>query len=282
MSQSGVQRLPRSLETAWPAALSNAALAWDDIWEGFRQNWFWGTLAMQDIRLRYRGSMIGPFWITLSMAIMVGAMGVIYAKLFHQDIASYLPFLTIGVIVWSFVAGQINEGCQTFISAQGLIQTVALPFSVHAYRQVARNLIILAHNLVIFPPVMLYFHIAFTWQMVEVVPALVVLAINSIWIAIFLGIISARFRDVPPIVQSFVTIAFFVTPIFWPPSQLGRWQEIAELNPLFAAVDIVRSPVMGQATAFYSWHIMLGVTAIGCGATFLLFSRFYARIAYWV
>jgi ABC-type polysaccharide/polyol phosphate export permease len=282
MLQPNVQDLPESSQAPRPAALSDAAVAWNDIRDGFQQSWFWGTLAMLDVKMRYRGSMIGPFWITLSMAIMVGAMGLIYAKLFRQDIASYLPFLTVGVIVWSFVAGQINEGCQTFISAQGLIQTVALPFSVHAYRQVARNLIILAHNLVIFPPVMLYFHIAFSWRVVEAVPALALLAINSVWIAIFFGIISARFRDVPQIVQNFVTIAFFVTPIFWPPSQLGRWQEIAELNPLFAAVDIVRSPIMGQATAAHSWNIMLDVTVLGWGAAFLLFSRFYSRIAYWV
>jgi ABC-type polysaccharide/polyol phosphate export permease len=282
MLQSNVQDLPRPLEAALPAAPSNAAIAWNDIWDGFRQSWFWGALAMQDIKLRYRGSMIGPFWITLSMAIMVGAMGLIYAKLFHQDIASYLPFLTAGVIIWTFVAGQINEGCQTFMATQGLIQSVPLPFSVHAYRQVARNFIMLAHNLVILPPVLLIFHIPVTWRMLEVAPALVLLSINSVWIAISFGIVSARFRDVPQIVQNFVTIAFFITPIFWPPTQLGRWQGLFELNPLFAAVDIVRSPIMGQAAAPYSWSIMLGVTALGWGATFLLFSRFYSRIAYWV
>jgi ABC-type polysaccharide/polyol phosphate export permease len=282
MLQSNIRDLPSSLETAWPATPSNAALAWNDIWEGFRQNWFWGTLAMQDIRLRYRGSMIGPFWITLSMAIMVAAMGLIYAKLFNQDVASYLPFLTTGIIVWSFIAGQINEGCVTFTAMQGLIQSVPLPYSVHAYRQVARNFIMLAHNLVILPPVMFIFHIAPTWRIVEVVPALLLLSINSVWVAIFFGLISARFRDIPQIVQNLVTIAFFVTPIFWPPSQLGRWQGLFELNPLFAAIDIVRSPIMGKATAVFSWDIMLGVTVIGWGMTFLLFSRFYSRIAYWV
>ena len=282
MLQSNVQGLPRPLEAALPAAPSNAAIAWDDIWQGLRQSWLWGALAMQDVKLRYRGSMIGPFWITLSMTIMVGAMGAIYAKLFNQDIASYLPFLTTGIIIWSFISGQINEGCTTFTSMQGLIQSVPLPYSVHAYRQVARNFIVLAHNLVILPPVMLFFHIAPTWRLVEVVPALVLLAINSVWIAMLFGIVGARFRDVPQIVHSFVTIAFFVTPIFWPPTQLGRWQGLAELSPLFAAVDIFRSPIMGQAVAFYSWSIMLGVTVIGWSVTFLLFSRFYSRIAYWV
>jgi ABC-type polysaccharide/polyol phosphate export permease len=282
MSQTNVQGLPTSLETAWPAPPSNAAIAWNDIWQGFRRNWFWSALAMQDVRLRYRGSVIGPFWITLSMAIMVGSMGLIYAKLFNQDIASYLPFLTAGIIVWSFISSQVNEGCQTFVSMQGVIQAVPLPFSIHAYRLVARNFIMFTHNLVILPPVMILFHVGFSWRFLEVIPALALLATNGVWIAILFGIVSARFRDVPPIVQTFVSIAFLVTPVFWPPASLGRWQSLAELSPLFAAVDIVRSPMMGQATASYSWEIMLGVTMVGCGVTFLIFSRFYTRIAYWV
>jgi len=237
---------------------------------------------MQDVRLRYRGSVIGPFWITLSLGIMVGAMGLIYAKLFNQDIESYLPFLTSGIIVWTFIAGLVNEGCQTFISMQGVIQAVPLPFSIHAYREVTRNFIILAHNLVILPPVMIFFHVGFSWRLLEVIPALVLLAINGVWVAMLFGIASARFRDVPPIVQTVVSIAFFVTPVFWPAASLGRWQSLAELSPLFAAVDIVRSPLLGHATAAYSWSIMLGITVLGCSASFLLFSRFYTRIAYWV
>ena len=265
-----------------PAAPSNAAIARADLWEGFRKSWFWSALAMQDIRLRYRGSMIGPFWMTLSMAIMVAAMGIVFAKLFNQNLTTYLPFLTTGIIAWTFVAGQINEGCQTFMASQGLIQSVPIPFSIHAYRQVARNLIMLAHNLVILPPVMIFFHIPFTWRIFEVLPALVLLSLNGVWVCILFGMISARYRDVPPIVQNIVQILFFVTPIFWPPSALGRWQEIFQLNPLFAAIDIIRAPILGQATAPYSWALMLGVTVIGCSLTFMLFSRFHSRIAYWV
>ncbi len=265
-----------------PAHPSNAAIAAADLREGFKRSWFWTALAMQDIRLRYRGSMIGPFWMTLSMAIMIVAMGAIYAKLFNQNPADYLPFLTAGIIFWTFVSGQINEGCQTFISAQGIIQTVPLPYSVHAYRQVARSLIVLAHNVVILPPIMLFFHVPVTWSVIEVIPALVLLSINGVWVSFFFGIISARFRDVPPIVQNFIQVLFFVTPIFWPPSLLGQWQGIAQLNPLFAAIDIIRAPVMGGNPAHYSWAVMILVTVAGCSLTFMLFSRFYARITYWI
>jgi ABC-type polysaccharide/polyol phosphate export permease len=279
---SNVQELPRSLDVSWAEEPSSASVAWTDIRRGLQKSWFWGALAMQDIRLRYRGSMIGPFWMTLSMAIMIAAMGLLYSKLFHQDTSTYLPFLTSGLIVWGFISGQINEGCQTFIGAQSLIQSVSLPYSIHAYRQLTRGLIMLAHNLVILPFVIIFFHVPLTWRTLEAVPALALLCLNCIWVGIALGIVSARFRDVPLIVQNFVTILFFVTPVFFPPSALGPWQEIVQLNPLFAAVDILRAPIMGEAPAASSWPTMLIVTMVGWGVAFMLFSRFYSRIAYWV
>jgi ABC-2 type transport system permease protein/lipopolysaccharide transport system permease protein len=226
--------------------------------------------------------MIGPFWMTLSMAIMIAAMGLLYSKLFHQDTSTYLPFLATGLIIWGFISGQINEGCQTFVGAQSLIQSVSLPYSIHAYRQLARGLVMLAHNLLILPFVMIFYQVPPTWRTLEAVPAFALLCLNCLWVAIALGIVSARFRDVPPIVVNFITIIFFVTPVFFPPSALGPWQEIVQLNPLFAAVDIFRAPVMGQAPAASSWPIMLAVTVVGWGVAFSLFARFYSRIAYWV
>src|SRR5262249_37328135 len=84
------QDLQQAGDMSWASVPSNAAVAWNDIWQGLHKSWFWGALAMQDIRLRYRGSIIGPFWLTLSMAIMIGAMGFLYSKLFNQDMTTYL------------------------------------------------------------------------------------------------------------------------------------------------------------------------------------------------
>jgi ABC-type polysaccharide/polyol phosphate export permease len=114
------------------------------------------------------------------------------------------------------------------------------------------------------------------------VPALVILTINGIWVSILLGMVSARYRDVPPIVMSFVQVIFFVTPIFWPPEAMGIWMQALPLNPLFAAVDVVRAPLLGGAPLTYSWAVLLIVTAVGCLGTFGLFAKFRPRIAYWI
>jgi ABC-type polysaccharide/polyol phosphate export permease len=110
----------------------------------------------------------------------------------------------------------------------------------------------------------------------------VILAVDGFWVSILLGMLSARYRDVPPIVTSFVQVVFFITPIFWPPEALGVWAAYLPLNPLFAAIDVVRAPILGSAPMDYSWSVLLVVTVLGCLATFALFVKFRRRIAYWV
>jgi len=271
-----------SASAGLPLPPSRMAAAWGDLLEGSSKSWMWSAMAMQDIKLRYRGSVLGPFWLTISTVIMVAAIGLIYARLFNIEIGRYLPFLTIGLVIWQYVSSLITDGCQTFLSAQNVIHRVPMPFSIHVCRSVYRNLIVLAHNMVIVPVVLVIFHVPVGWNVLSIVPALILITLNGMWVAFLLGMLSARYRDVPPIVTSFVQVVFFVTPIFWPPAALGIWTPFLPLNPLFAAIDVVRAPLLGQAPLAYSWSVLLIVTVLGCLGTFAIFVKFRPRIAYWI
>ena len=262
---------------------TRVVLAVIDLVEGVRKSWLWTTLAQQDVKLRYRGSILGPFWQTLTTAVMIGGMGFIYSKLFHTDLHDYLPMLSVGLIFWMFIAGMVTEGCGTFIAVQGIIQQVKLPFSLHAYRLVYRNLLTLAHNFVIIPIVLWLFPHSIVWtRLIELVPGLVLITIIGVWVSVLLGMISARFRDVPPIVASIVQVVLFVTPVMWPVQALGTNAWWAQLNPFFAAIDVLRGPLLGQPTARYSWAILVIMTVFGCAVSFAFFARFRSRIAFWV
>jgi len=275
-------------ERHWPDNVTrlpahNAALAaWGDLRDGVSQSWMWSSLAIQDIKLRYRGSVLGPFWLTLSSIIMVAAMGVIYARLFNMQAASYLPYLALGIIIWQFVSSLFSDGCQSFLAAEGIIQQVPVPFSIHAYRVVFRNLIIFAHNAIIIPIGFVLFQLPVSWRIFEVIPGLVLVVINGVWVAILLGMISARFRDIPPIVGNILQVMFFVTPIIWPIDALGNLRWVAELNPAFAAIDVIRAPLLGVPTAPLSWPLIIGTTVVGSALTFAFFTRFRTRIVYWI
>ena len=269
-----------------PPVASQAKLALDDLVHGAQARYLWGLLGWQDIRRRYRRSVLGPFWLTISMGMLVAMLGTLYGTLLKVEIAVYVPFLALGFIVWTLISGLITDGCTVFISADGIIKQTNLPLSVHVYRRVWCNVLIFFHNAVIFVVVAALFAIWPGWTGLLALPGLVLLCLNGIWVGLLLGIVSARFRDVPPIVASLVRILFFVTPIIWMPELMpGRAQMLAlvlDFNPLFHLVSLVRAPLLGQAPGLVSWLAGVGITLGGWLLAFEVLRRYRRRIAYWV
>jgi ABC-2 type transport system permease protein/lipopolysaccharide transport system permease protein len=239
-------------------------------------------MATQDIRLRYRGSVLGPIWATLTTVIMVASMGVVYALIFKMDIAVYLPFLTFGLIPWQFISSVVTEGCQSFIAAQPVMHQTRMPLTVHVMRVVYRNVLVMAHNVPVIVGVAAIFHISWNWWSLMVIPGMCVLVISAGAVSFMLGMISARFRDVPPIVGNVMQLVFFLTPVLWAIDLLGKYRIIVDANPVFAAIDIVRAPLLGQSPSFYSWPMALATCAVLCVVAYGLFAKFRRRIAYWV
>lgn len=262
--------------------LDQFALAWKDLTEGLGSIYIWPKLGWLEIRQRYRRSVLGPFWLTISTGALVGGMGPLYGRLFGLDIATYFPFLAISFVVWLFMAGIINDACTAFITAEGFIKQVKLPLTVHVLRMVWKNLIIFAHNMLIIVLVFAFWPPAMTWSLLSIPLAVLFIAINGVWIGIFLGLLCARFRDIPQIVGSLVQVAFFLTPIIWKPHMLGTNQWAAAWNPFFHFLEVVRAPLVTATTNWFSWAAVLGITALGYALTFVLFARFRSRIAYWV
>lgn len=83
--------------------VSQSALALFDLVEGARLTHLWGRLGWQDIRRRYRRSTLGPFWITISMGMLVGVLGILYGGLFKVDGTDCVPYLTFGFVIWRLV-----------------------------------------------------------------------------------------------------------------------------------------------------------------------------------
>ena len=271
-----------SSKSAAEAAPSQATLAFHDLFQGARARYLWGRLGWQDIRRLYRRSVLGPFWLTISMGLLVAALGTLYGALWKVELADYVPFLALGFVVWTLISGVITEGCNAFINAEGIIKHVGLPFSVHVYRLLWRNLLVLCHNAVVFVIVAAIFGVWPGWAGLLAVPGLALLCINGIWAGLLLGIISARFRDVPPIVASVVRVLLFVTPIIWMPELMPGRAFVLDLNPFYHLVEVVRAPLLGQVPGLVSWLAVLGITLGGWIVAFEFFRRYRWRIAYWV
>jgi ABC-2 type transport system permease protein len=260
----------------------------DDITEGVRQRPLWLHLGWQDIRRRYRRSALGPLWITISMGVMVLALGILFSQLFGTPLAEKLPDVAVGLIVWNFISGCVLEGAEVFISSEGLIKQLPAPLTVHILRLVWRQTLLMGHNLLIYLVVLAIFRMPVHWTAVTVIPAIALLMVNGGWVAMLFGIVATRFRDVPPIVGSFMAMMMPVTPITWSVKEITNngqtaWRAvIADANPFYHYVEIVRDPLLGEKQLFSHWAVVLMCTVLGWALAMLLARNYRARVSYWV
>ena len=248
-------------------------------------NWqMWGRLGWLEIKRRYRRTVIGPFWTTLSLGIFMFVLGLVWAQLMHQNPKVYLPFLSAGLLAWNLVSAIMSEGCVTFVEGENLIKQLRFPYTILACSVAWRNVIVFLHNLAIFVVVAVYAGVRVRWPMLLAVPALILIWVNGVWAATLLGMIVARYRDVRQVMMSLLQILLFVTPVFWSPDQVGRrfGQWFVTPNLLFHYVDILRSPLLGRAPAVLTWEMVLLSTIAGWAITFWTYSRFRRRLAYWL
>jgi ABC-type polysaccharide/polyol phosphate export permease len=254
----------------------------DDFREALRSWPIWVSLGNNDVRQRYRRSTIGPFWITISMGVMIGTLGVIYSQVFHTEIRTYLPYLCLGFVVWGFLSTSIGECCKAFQDSESIIHQIKIPYSCYILRVVWRNFVIFLHTIVIFVPVTLLFDVPVNWMWLLALPGMALLFLNCLWLGMVLAILGARFRDVPLIVTNLLQIVFFSTPILWQAGGMAHRHILADLNPVYHLMELVRAPLLGEAPAIMSWVASGALLVAGAAVAMLLFRRASRRIVYWL
>ena len=243
----------------------------------------WYLLAMQDILLRYRGSVLGPFWITLSTAVTVCSMGFLYGVLFKIDRNIYLPYFTTGVIAWSFISMIITESTKILIDNKHFLENIQLPCILYIFRLIFRNVIVLLHNLPIYIIIILIYHINPATHLVLFIPALFFLCLNGVFYGTLISFISARFPDVGAVVVSILQVVFFITPITWSPNILPeKFQIFLLLNPFSYLVSLIRNPLLGIPFTLNDLIATMSLTIFGFILFYYVSNKYSKRVIFWV
>ena len=258
--------------------------AFGDLKQGWQQRPLWGYLGWQDIKQRYRRSVLGPLWVSISMGVIATAMGILYGTLFGEPIQTFLPYVATGLLIWNFINGCILEGSEVFIANEGLIRFLPAPLSLHIYRLLWRQPLFFLHNLVVWAALMVIFPHPLGWSLLLALPAFALLVVNGAWISVLAGIVATRFRDIPPIIASLTQLLFFVTPIVWSYERLksNPLSGYVELNPVMHFVEILRQPLLGQPIVGRHWAVVGVITVVGSAVALVCMRNYRARVAYWV
>jgi ABC-type polysaccharide/polyol phosphate export permease len=270
------------LRTGQRGARFQLQMAFRDLTNSFQRLGLAWSLATHDVGSRYRGSILGPFWITLSMGLMVLGIGVLYASLFNLPLDHFLPYVALGIVFFGVLTGTVNEGCETFVLASGMLSQTSLPMFTFVWRTVFRNLINLSHHLIIVVGMLIFYG---TWREAHpllAVVGIVLLLLNAGWLSMLAGIASARFRDIPPVVQSIMQFAMFMTPVFWLPDRFGKHQAFLDWNPFYHLLQAVRAPLLGEDVRPLTYIVLVAMVVLGWAVTFGMFANIRRRIVHYL
>jgi ABC-type polysaccharide/polyol phosphate export permease len=262
---------------------SRFQIALIDIFAGIQAINIWSRLGWRDTKRRYRRTVFGPFWTTASLAVFVLTLGLIWANLWGQDPKTYLPYLTAGMVCWNLFLAICTEGGASLIAQERLIKQLRISYTLLACTTVWRNVIVFFHNIIIYVVVCIYSGTSITWATLLFIPGFVLFCANAIWIVALLGAVCARYRDIQQLVGTLLQISMFLTPILWTPDQLkGRMVLLANLNPLYHLIAIVRDPLLGKAPDPLQWIVALAIAIVGWTLLIRIMAKLRHRFVYWL
>lgn len=239
-------------------------------------------LAWADTKARYKKSVIGPFWPTLTNVFGILGLSLVWGHLLNQDMNTFIPQLTAGLIVWQLIAGTLIDGPQTFIRHAGMLRNVAMPSWFFSVRGFSKQLINLLHNVVILVGVMFYYEVPLTENTWLVLPSLLLVSLNLYWLIHGLGLVGARFRDVELLINSLVPLLFFISPVIYRADSLPAALNVVWLNPFSYMIEAIRMPLLGGTPSMETWYVLLVMWCGGSGLT-LWYQRTHGKnLAFWV
>lgn len=258
--------------------------AWEDIFKGTKNYPLWSSMAIKEIKRRYRRTLLGPFWTTLSLSLYITATGILFSFLWKTDLKNFLPYFSSGYICWVLFSTIITESCYAFIAADNLLKQINIPYSTFAWLVVFRNILILGHHIIFYTLIIIIMKVPINLNIILFIPGIILIAIAGFAIALIMGLTCARYRDILPVINIFLQISMFITPILWNPSQMTgiRSMIFVNLNPLHHYINIVRAPLLGDSPNLINWIITLIITFILTTIAFWIFANHKRKLIFWI
>ncbi len=256
-----------------------------DIREGLRRRRSWTYLAVENVKNRYRRTVLGPWWLTLQMGVFVTGISIVFGHLTNAGgLREFLPYVAVGYIVFSLLVGLTNSATGVFVLGSSTLKSTRQPLSNLALRDVGVEFINFGHNLVLYLVFLVAGLVPFSPKMLIALPVAAVIAVNGLFVGLWLGIAVARFRDVQPFINSILGVIIFFTPVLYMPEKLSPGIQVLVLswNPFTYVIQAFRAPLIG-APLLPSYYIGTAVfTMINVVLGLAVFTRARSRLPYWV
>ena len=258
-------------------------LALSDIRAGWALRSSWWALSRQSITVSYRRTTLGPLWITIQQIAFVVGISLLYSQLFKVKSSDLVPLVAIGITFWGFLTSCITGAANNFIGQSQSIKSSTLPISFYVFSSVAQHFLIFLHSAIVLIP--LVFVIDTTPRLICLVTvplAIFCALLNGFSLGLWLGPLSARYRDISASIPIIIQLGMFLSPIFWSPTLLSGRAWIVDYNPIAWMIETFRSPILGGDMRIDLWVRLAILTCVNLALGVVVLHRVRDKITYWI
>lgn len=237
VTDSSVKKPLRSIlvyDSSTRSWLATLAETWD-----FRETI--GLLVYQRLAIRYRRSILGFMWAFLNPLIQITVIAVVFGLIFHEttnnlrdDITANFAYVATGLLPWQFFQGQVSGLSSVFINAESMIKKVYLPMLIFPVSQIVAGMLDLCFALLAMCLLFVVLGNEIKPTTPLVLPGILLLAVFTLGITLFVSVTNVYFRDFGFIVGVMLQLWFYATPILWPWNKIPQqFAWIFKANPFW-------------------------------------------------
>lgn len=234
-------------------------------------------LALRDILVRYKQTVIGVAWAVIQPVLIMIVFTVVFGKVakLPADGIPY-PILTfVALLPWQFFSDALSQTSQSVINNAGMVSKIYFPRLIIPASSIISGMVNFAISFVILIGLMIWYHIVPTVTVFLLPLFFLLAAATSLGAGLWLSAINVEYRDVKYVVPFFVRMGLYISPVGFLSSVVPeKYQFIYSLNPMVGVIDGFRWCLLGGKVVPYWPGVWLSVFIV---AVLLISGAYYFR-----
>lgn len=240
------------------------------------------NLVMRDLKVRYKGSILGFLWSLLNPLLLMLVFTIVFTVMVpNAAIPKFPAFLLCALLPWNFFSSAMVGAVNSIVHNGHLIKKVYFPREILPISVVLSSFVNFLLALPVLFLFLILFQIPFTVWLVYLPVIMAVQVVFVIGVALFLATLNVYYRDTAVILEVILQAWFFLTPVFYPAEFLPEWHTVLGialpvrrltyiLNPMASIVASYRSVLYGftngspPAPPAWDFFSRTAITAVVC------------------
>ncbi len=243
------------------------------------------ALVGRDLKVRYRRSVLGFLWTMLQPLLMMGVLNLVFSSIFRFPLKNYPVYALSGLLFWNFFQQSIVASMNSLRANSLILQKLPVPMAVFPVATVISGLINLLFAMVPLFAILLVTGHSLGGQLAFLPISILLAAVFTLGAGLLLAPLAVFFTDVVELVNVFLMLLFYLTPIIYPTSVVKHhsFYWVIRFNPARSILEVFRDPIyLGKIPPLSHLTVSMIVALLALAVGAWAFRKSADRIPFYV